>query len=256
MTEHLPFLAQVPVCAVLDGELVAVDDAGRPDFPRVCEAVLHRHRAIPLTFVVFDVLSVEGSNVMAKPYSERRLILEQMQLGGSRWQTPEALDDGAALWQAVCEHELEGCRREASLGPRYLCGERGGFPLFVGSLLGRGPSQQAATGEPRRHSSGPRTSEGRQEKWSPVRLGERGVAAWAALSASGFTPTFVIRARLTRHSAERVKRELSQRSQAQADVQKPQARAVVAWFLQLLTSPGRSNVRRTGAPRFGASAAY
>ena len=38
MTEHAQFLVHLPVRAVLDGELVAFDDAGRPDFPLVCEA--------------------------------------------------------------------------------------------------------------------------------------------------------------------------------------------------------------------------
>jgi ATP-dependent DNA ligase len=33
MTEHVGFLAQLPVRAVLDGELVALDDEGKPDFP-------------------------------------------------------------------------------------------------------------------------------------------------------------------------------------------------------------------------------
>jgi hypothetical protein len=39
MTEHVTFLAQRPVRAVLDGELVALDGDGKPDFPscaRVC----------------------------------------------------------------------------------------------------------------------------------------------------------------------------------------------------------------------------
>ena len=62
MTEHVGFLAGLPVCAVLDGELVALDDGGKPDFPLVCERILMRRRAIPLTFMVFDVLSVDGRN--------------------------------------------------------------------------------------------------------------------------------------------------------------------------------------------------
>jgi bifunctional non-homologous end joining protein LigD len=124
MTEHVQFLAQLPVRAVLDGELVAFDSDGRPDFPLVCDAVLHRQSAIPLVFVAFDVLRVEGRSVMRDPYSERRRILEQMQLAGPRWHTPEAFEDGAALWDAVCEHELEGVVAKRRLS-RYTPGEPG-----------------------------------------------------------------------------------------------------------------------------------
>ena len=78
----------------------------------------------PLTYIVFDVLSVEGRSVMREPYATRRRILEDMQLDGRYWRTPEAFDDGAALWQAVCEHELEGVVVKRRSG-RYVSGERG-----------------------------------------------------------------------------------------------------------------------------------
>jgi bifunctional non-homologous end joining protein LigD len=73
MTEHVGFLAQLPVRAVLDGELVALDAAGKPDFPQLCECVRMRRRSTTLTFIAFDVLSVEGTNVMSLPLTKRRL---------------------------------------------------------------------------------------------------------------------------------------------------------------------------------------
>jgi len=82
MREQAAFLADLPVRAILDGELVAFGEDGRPDFPLLCECVLHRHAEISLVFIAFDVLSVEGRNVIDEPYSERRRILEQMQLEG------------------------------------------------------------------------------------------------------------------------------------------------------------------------------
>jgi bifunctional non-homologous end joining protein LigD len=74
--------------------------------------------------MAFDVLSVEGRAVTSLPYTERRRILEEMRLDGQQWRTPEAFDDGVALWGAVCEHELEGvvAKRRSS---RYAAGERG-----------------------------------------------------------------------------------------------------------------------------------
>jgi bifunctional non-homologous end joining protein LigD len=74
--------------------------------------------------MVFDVLSVDGDDVTALPYRERRRILEDMRLDAPHWKTSAVFDDGAALWEAVCEHELEGVVAERRSG-RYLPGERG-----------------------------------------------------------------------------------------------------------------------------------
>ena len=58
MSENVDFLEQLPVQAVLDGELVAFGAGGKPDFEVVCERMLHRHSEIALTFVAFDLLSL------------------------------------------------------------------------------------------------------------------------------------------------------------------------------------------------------
>jgi bifunctional non-homologous end joining protein LigD len=73
--------------------------------------------------MAFDVLSVDGEAVVSRPYSERRLILEGLRLNASHWRTPEAFDDGDALWEAVCEHELEGVVAKRRSG-RYVPGGR------------------------------------------------------------------------------------------------------------------------------------
>jgi bifunctional non-homologous end joining protein LigD len=111
MTPHVGFLAELPVRAVLDGELVALDADGKPDFQRLCECVLMRSATAPLTFMAFDVLSVDGRTVTRLAYPERRAMLEDLNLDGRFWRTPQWFDDGAALWEAVCEHELEASSR-------------------------------------------------------------------------------------------------------------------------------------------------
>jgi bifunctional non-homologous end joining protein LigD len=88
MTEHVAFLERLPVRAVLDGELVAFGDDGKPDFERVCERMLHRHAEIPLTFIAFDVLSVDGEDVRREFYRSRRKILEELRLDGPQWKVP------------------------------------------------------------------------------------------------------------------------------------------------------------------------
>ena len=123
MTDRVGFLAALPVSAIIDGELVALDEEGKPDFPLVCECILHRRSQASLTFMAFDVLSVEGRSVTALPYGKRRCILEEMQLDDPRWRTPETFEDGKALWDAVCEHALEGVVAKRRSG-RYSPGER------------------------------------------------------------------------------------------------------------------------------------
>jgi hypothetical protein len=52
-----------------------------------------------------------------RPYSERRAQLEALDLNGIYRQTPETFDDGDALFEAVCAHELEGVCRETTEQP-------------------------------------------------------------------------------------------------------------------------------------------
>ena len=67
---------------MLDGELVAFAD-GQPDFPRLCERMLHHEEKIPVTFVVFDVLAADGESTARLPHSERRALLESLSLNGA-----------------------------------------------------------------------------------------------------------------------------------------------------------------------------
>ena len=124
MTERAGFLAELPVRAVLDGERVALDEHGRPDFPQLCECVLQRHHSVPLMYMVFDVLSVDGDSVAAWPYGERGRILEGLDLDAPGWRTLETFDDRHALWEAICEHELEGVVAKRRSG-RDVSGQRG-----------------------------------------------------------------------------------------------------------------------------------
>jgi bifunctional non-homologous end joining protein LigD len=108
MTPHLDLLAELPVRGVFDGELVAFGADGKADFVNVCERLLHGRDEIPLTFVIFDLLTLDGVDLRRKPYRERRHILDGLGLAGPSWYVAETFEDGEGLWSAVCEHELEG----------------------------------------------------------------------------------------------------------------------------------------------------
>jgi len=83
MTALLPELGDVlPADVQLDGELVALDSNGHPDFHRLGRRMLHGDTSIPVTLMVFDVLAVEGMATTALPYSERRALLELLEVDG------------------------------------------------------------------------------------------------------------------------------------------------------------------------------
>ncbi|WP_444546011.1 non-homologous end-joining DNA ligase [Virgisporangium aliadipatigenens] len=102
--------------AVLDGEVAVLDARGRPSFRDLAERMHVRDPAraaklvltFPVTFLIFDVLRLDGVDVCDRPYDERRALLEGLALGGDSWVVPPAFDDGPGTVAAAREYELEG----------------------------------------------------------------------------------------------------------------------------------------------------
>ena len=65
MASRVPGLAELPPGLVLDGELVSFNEHGEPHWPLVVERVLHGNTAIPITYIAFDLLGVDGHDVMS-----------------------------------------------------------------------------------------------------------------------------------------------------------------------------------------------
>jgi len=117
--------------AVLDGELIATDDLGRPSFG-LLQQRMHVHspaeagrRAAeqPIVYVVFDLLHLDGNDLMALPLRDRRRLLDQVLEPAGAWRLSPLHDDGAALLQAARHQGLEGVvakRRDS----RYEPGKR------------------------------------------------------------------------------------------------------------------------------------
>lgn len=116
--------------AVLDGEVVAMVD-GVPSFAALAERMHVRDPArarvlaerLPVTYIVFDVLRLYGVDLTARPWSERREVLERLGASGHAWQLSQVYDDRDALVAATLEQHLEGvvAKRRAS---RYVPGVR------------------------------------------------------------------------------------------------------------------------------------
>jgi bifunctional non-homologous end joining protein LigD len=103
--------------AILDGEIVAFDESARPSFsalqPRMHVAsgtqVKRLARSTPVTYMIFDLLWLDGHSLMQLPYAERRERLAELKLTGERWQTPDhVVGRGAELLRASAEQGLEG----------------------------------------------------------------------------------------------------------------------------------------------------
>jgi len=103
--------------AVLDGEIIALDEQHRPSFSalqrrtQVTSPAQAKRlaRGTPVTYIVFDLLWLDGHSLMGLPYAERRERLAGLKLAGRRWQTPDYVTgDGEGVLRASAEHGLEG----------------------------------------------------------------------------------------------------------------------------------------------------
>jgi bifunctional non-homologous end joining protein LigD len=119
---------------LVDGEVIALNDEGLPDF-RVLQDRMHVRNAtsvarlakgIPATFMVFDLLRLDGRDLTGEPLAARRELLTSLNLdsiGGSSWQVPPPYDDGPMLFDATLQQGLEGIVSKR-LTSRYVFGER------------------------------------------------------------------------------------------------------------------------------------
>lgn len=117
---------------VLDGEVVALDAAGRPSFRRLQERMhvtkpvqLRRLvETVPVHYLIFDVLHLDGRSTLGLPYAERRARLEELGLAGPHWATTPAFrGNGAAVLATSREQGLEGIVAKR-LDSAYLPGQR------------------------------------------------------------------------------------------------------------------------------------
>jgi len=102
---------------VLDGEIVALDKEGRPSFealqPRMNTTEPSRVRrlaeSVPVTYMIFDIMHLDGHRALEVPYCERRKLLEGLQLSGPHWATsPSERGGGPIVAQAARQAGLEG----------------------------------------------------------------------------------------------------------------------------------------------------
>jgi bifunctional non-homologous end joining protein LigD len=110
---------KTPDC-VLDGEVCALDELGRPSFSAMQQA----KPGTPIVYEAFDVLEVEGEPLGALPLVERRRRLEGLLDRRNRTvRLSEAFEDGDALYEAAKQQGLEGIMAKRADSP-YAVGRR------------------------------------------------------------------------------------------------------------------------------------
>lgn len=135
VTELYPELGEMTVQlagtnALVDGEVVALDDQGRPSFERIqqrftlarpTKQALTRY---PVEFVAFDLLWLDGESLLERPLEERRALLERHVVPGKHVQvSPLFPEKGTTFYEVVKAQGFEGLIAK-KLGSPYRSGQR------------------------------------------------------------------------------------------------------------------------------------
>ena len=115
---------------VLDGEIVALDDRGRPSFERLqrrmnlsgAREIAAAAISVPISYVAFDVL-FDGADITDEPWEVRRASLEALDLAPPFVPSVVVESDPTALWALVEERGFEGIMAKRR-GSRYHSGAR------------------------------------------------------------------------------------------------------------------------------------
>jgi bifunctional non-homologous end joining protein LigD len=108
-TKKYPLIAQslkdLKKDVVLDGEVVVFNKEGLPDFDAL---QLYKCHNSPISYCVFDILWMDGYNLMHLPLVERKEILKKLVGKNDVLKYSESFDDGEGLYQHMLDINLEG----------------------------------------------------------------------------------------------------------------------------------------------------
>jgi bifunctional non-homologous end joining protein LigD len=165
---------------VLDGEIVVLDDSGRPSFQALQNIGEDPAVRARLFYFVFDIINFEGRDLRQLPLDDRKYVLESLAKGGvpririvqAQRTTPEA------VIAKVEEQGLEGLIAKKRLS-RYEAGQRSGSWLKYKNLH----SQEFVIG-------GYTLPEGSREHFGSLVVGyyEHDKLFYASKVGTGFTP--------------------------------------------------------------------
>jgi bifunctional non-homologous end joining protein LigD len=113
--------------AIVDGEVIALDARGEPDFALLQARIKGADRATepnPFLYEVFDLLHLDGRSLLDAPLEERRGLLSQVIRADPRVRLSEHIEaSGLAFFEAARARGLEGIMAKDRRSP-YLPGKR------------------------------------------------------------------------------------------------------------------------------------
>jgi DNA ligase D-like protein (predicted ligase) len=125
-TKKFPQIAEaldpLPQRTVIDGELVALNAEGKPDF----NLMQNYKSAEFLVYFVFDILMHEGRSLLDLPLTERRRIMGEVVKPNDCIQIVEVSTSAGDITRFVKEHHLEGVIAKRA-DSKYLPGKRTGL---------------------------------------------------------------------------------------------------------------------------------
>lgn len=113
-------LSQLNFDVILDGEIVALNKEGHPDF----DALQKNNGENPLVFYLFDILWCKGFDLMNLPLTDRKEILSKAIPFNNTIRFSDSFDEGTQLFELIKKQEMEGivAKRRTS---KYTSGKRG-----------------------------------------------------------------------------------------------------------------------------------
>jgi bifunctional non-homologous end joining protein LigD len=151
LTRRLPELAGLAVrvdarSAILDGELVVVDAAGRADAAAL-DARLEGRAGRAVAFLAFDLLHLDGRSLLGQPLFRRHEALRRvLRPGDEVVAVPAIASEGIALWEAAVAQGIAGVLARQRSSP-YLAGVRSRLWRFIpatGAGAGAGETETGA----------------------------------------------------------------------------------------------------------------
>ena len=103
----LKALKEWNINAVIDGEVVVLNEEGKPDFNKI--QLWDTQREGHLVYYVFDLLWIDGLNIMNEPLYVRREILKQLMPESGIIRYSDHIDDiGKEFFEIARKNNLEG----------------------------------------------------------------------------------------------------------------------------------------------------
>jgi bifunctional non-homologous end joining protein LigD len=121
---------------LLDGEIVVFGASGWPEFealqPRIhvrdATQAAQLAAQLPVSYLAFDLLQLDGRPLLDRLYRERRELLDGLGISGPHWQAPPSFpgEDYDAVREVSRQHAMEGIMAKR-LDSKYVAGGRSDF---------------------------------------------------------------------------------------------------------------------------------